>query len=156
VWKWSPDGKYAASSTYRAFFAGSTSLLGARELCLTKAPPKVKLFFWLALHRRLWTAGRRKRHGLQDLAECNLCAQEPESCGHLFIGCVFTRTLWNMVLYPLGLQMLAPVAGDHDLAEWWLGRRELLQADVKPAFDSWLGQCGRSATPECSMEATAA
>jgi hypothetical protein len=41
-----------------------------------------------------------------------------------------------MVLYPLGLQMLVPVAGDHNLAEWWLGRQELLQADVKPAFDS--------------------
>jgi hypothetical protein len=53
VWKWSPDGKYAASLTYRAFFAGSTSLLGARELWMMKAPPKVKLFFWLALHRRL-------------------------------------------------------------------------------------------------------
>lgn len=45
VWKWSPDGKYSASSTYRAFFAGSTSLLGANELWKTKAPPRVKFFF---------------------------------------------------------------------------------------------------------------
>jgi hypothetical protein len=40
-----------------------TSLLGAKELWRMKAPPKVK-FFWLALHHRLWTAERRKRHGL--------------------------------------------------------------------------------------------
>lgn len=32
VWKWSPKGKYSASSAYRAFFAGSSALLGAREL----------------------------------------------------------------------------------------------------------------------------
>lgn len=31
VWKWSPDGTYSASSTYHAFLAGSTSLLGARS-----------------------------------------------------------------------------------------------------------------------------
>jgi len=64
VWKWSPDGKYSASSAYRAFFHGSTNLPGAKELWRTKAPPRVKFFFWLALHRRLWTADRRKRHGL--------------------------------------------------------------------------------------------
>jgi len=32
VWKWSPDGKYSASSSYRAFFNGCTSLLGVTEL----------------------------------------------------------------------------------------------------------------------------
>jgi len=44
VWKWSPDGNYSASSTYRAFFHGSAAMLGARELWKTKAPPKVKFF----------------------------------------------------------------------------------------------------------------
>jgi hypothetical protein len=34
VWKWSSDGKYPGSSTYRAFFAGCTTLLGAKELWL--------------------------------------------------------------------------------------------------------------------------
>lgn len=62
IWKWSKDGKYSASSTYRAFFAGLTSLLGAKELWKTRAPPRVKFFAWLALHNRLWTADRRKRH----------------------------------------------------------------------------------------------
>lgn len=45
IWKWLSDGKYSASSTYRAFFAGSTTLLGAKELWKTKAPPRVKFFF---------------------------------------------------------------------------------------------------------------
>jgi hypothetical protein len=71
VWKWTPDGRYSASSTYRAFFAGASEMLGAKELWKTKAPPKVKFFFWLALHRRLWTAERRKRHGLQESDEYN-------------------------------------------------------------------------------------
>lgn len=51
VWKWTADGKYSTSSAYRAFFHGCTSLLGAEELWKSIAPPKVKYFFWLALHR---------------------------------------------------------------------------------------------------------
>jgi hypothetical protein len=63
-----------------------------------KAPPKVKLFFWLTMHSRLWTADRRRRHGLQDSDECNLCAQATETCGHLLVGCVLARQLWHMLL----------------------------------------------------------
>ena len=54
----------------------------------TKAPPKVKLFFWLALHQKLWIANRRKRHGLQDDDACALCDQHTETASHLFLGCV--------------------------------------------------------------------
>jgi hypothetical protein len=111
VWKWSPDGKYSASLAYRAFFAGSTSLLGAKELCKTKAPPKVKFFFWLALHRRLWTVECRKRHGLQDSDEYAMCVQEPEMIDHLFLGCVFARQLWFRLVTPVGLSAFVPDNG---------------------------------------------
>lgn len=97
VWKWSADGRYSASSTYRAFFLGSTSLLGARELWRTRAPPRVKFFGWLALHRRLWTAERRMRHGLQVASQanndCSLCGQAAETVEHMLLGCVLVRQL---------------------------------------------------------------
>jgi hypothetical protein len=67
------DGEYTSSSAYRAFFNGRTSLTGAREVWRMSIPPKVKFFFWLALHGRLWTAERRMRHGLQPDADCALC-----------------------------------------------------------------------------------
>jgi hypothetical protein len=47
VWRWSSDGNFSVSSTYRAFFVGSTRMLGAKELWRTKAPPKMKMFFLL-------------------------------------------------------------------------------------------------------------
>jgi hypothetical protein len=50
VWRWTPDGAYCASSAYRSFFLGMSSLLGAKELWKASAPPKVKFFFWLAIH----------------------------------------------------------------------------------------------------------
>lgn len=35
---------------YRAFFIGMNDMLGAKELWRSRAPPKVKFFFCLALH----------------------------------------------------------------------------------------------------------
>lgn len=81
VWRWTPDGTYSASSAYRAFFVGRTQLEGATHLWHADVPPKVRFFFWVALHGRLWTAERRAHHGLQASATCVLCDQEVESDG---------------------------------------------------------------------------
>ena len=73
VWKWTADGVYSASSAYRAFFFGTVALPRARLIWRAAVPPKLKFFFWLAIHGCIWTADRRRRHGLQDTAECALC-----------------------------------------------------------------------------------
>jgi hypothetical protein len=44
VWKWSPDGKYSASSAYHAFFAGSTSLLGGKGTMQDEGATQSKIF----------------------------------------------------------------------------------------------------------------
>lgn len=53
IWRWSSCGNYTASSTYKAFFIGATSLPGAKLIWRAAVPPRVKFFFWLALHDRL-------------------------------------------------------------------------------------------------------
>jgi hypothetical protein len=73
VWRWTADGQYSVRSAYRAYFVGWTSMAGARELWRAAAPPKLKYFFWITLHGRLWTAERRRRHCLQPDATCTLC-----------------------------------------------------------------------------------
>jgi hypothetical protein len=137
VWRWSLDGRYSVSSTYRAFFHGSASLLGAKELWAVRAPPRVKLFFWLALHKRLWTAERHKCHGLQDGDECTLCAQETETIGHLVLGCTFAKQVWFALLHPLRLDTLMPDAGD-EIASWWLHQRSRIASADRKVFDSLL------------------
>lgn len=79
----------------------------------------MKLFFWLALHRRLWTAERRKHHGLQDEDTCVLCDKE----------------LWFRLLQPVGLTALVPEQ-EENLGEWWLSQRRRLDRSARPAFDS--------------------
>jgi hypothetical protein len=91
VWRWTADGNYSASSAYRLFFIGRSMLVGAKHLWHAHAPPKVKFFFWVALHGRLWTGERRMRHGLQQSASCVLCAQHDETTDHLLCSCVFAR-----------------------------------------------------------------
>lgn len=98
-------------------------------------PPKLKFFFWLGLHGRLWTAKRRRRHGLQQHDECALCDQEPERVDHLLCSCVFTREVWTRLLAPTGNQHLAPSPAS-TLADWWLAARLQMPADFKRAFDS--------------------
>lgn len=78
IWKWSPDGQYSVSSTYCAFFAGSTELLGAKELWHTRAPPKVKLFFWLAMHDRLWTADRGSATACKMMTSVSSATKTPK------------------------------------------------------------------------------
>jgi hypothetical protein len=135
VRRWTPDGTYSASSSYRSFFLGMSSLLGAREVWRASAPPKVKFFFWLALHRRLWTADCRRRHGLQDSAECALYGQEDETVDHLFASCVFAREVWFRVLHPSGWDPLSPTAHS-PLSTWWSDGRSTVPAQLRRGFDS--------------------
>jgi hypothetical protein len=135
VWRWTADGSYSVSSVYRAFFNGMSSLRGATELWKTRAPAKCKFFFWLLLHERLWTAARRKRHGLQDEDACNLCDQEPETAMHLAGECVYAREVWYRTLHPIGLHQLAPQPGIGYL-DWWLHSRLLLPSIQRRGFHS--------------------
>jgi exonuclease III len=134
-WKWSSDGSYSASSTYRAFFNGTSELRGARQLWKVRAPPRVKIFFWYVLHRRLWISERRARHGLQQSDTCSLCDQASETCAHLFAGCVVARQVWHTVLSRLQLTSLVP-CHDDDIVEWWLRERQRLDAAGRKVFDA--------------------
>lgn len=125
VWKWTADGVYTSSSAYRAFFFGSVALPGAKFVWRAATPPKVKFFFWLDLHGRLWTADRRKCHGLQPLATCALCDQGDETTDHLLTSCPFTREVWARLLARASLQQPTPAAND-GLADWWLRTRTMV------------------------------
>jgi len=57
-WKWTSDATYSARSAYQAFFLGSAQFEGARPIWKAWAPLKVKIFTWLAVKGRIWTADR--------------------------------------------------------------------------------------------------
>ena len=110
-------------------------MAGAKELWRAAVPPKMKFFFWLALHGRLWTAERRKSHGLQLQAACALCDQHDETTDHLLCSCVYAREVWSRLLQPFGFHGAAPQQTS-TLLDWWqLGRTSLPQV-LRRSFDS--------------------
>jgi len=98
VWRWSADGQYSVRSAYRAYFIGWTRMAGAKELWRAAVTPKVKFFFWLALHGRIGTADRRRRHGLQADAACALCDQMDETTDHLLPRGMVTAAALTWIL----------------------------------------------------------
>jgi hypothetical protein len=134
VWRFGPDGAYSASSAYRAMFFGSTKLRGARQLWKASAPPKVKFFFWLAIHNRCWTAARRKKRGLQDCDLCALCHQAPETMNHLLTDCVYTREVWARLRAAISLPQ--PALAETTAVDQWLGERKLIPKHLRRGFDA--------------------
>jgi hypothetical protein len=128
-------------------------MLGAKELWKASALLKVKLFFWLALHGRIWRADRRKRRGLQDSAECALCSQDHETVDHLLVSCVFVRELWHRLLLSFCWDGFVP-ALEARLSDWWFDVRRQVPKELRKGStrrcSSSLGGCGRNVTPGCS------
>jgi hypothetical protein len=98
IWRWLRDGAFSTASTYRVFFSGQHAIPGARLLHKTRAPGRCGFFIWLALHDRVWTSARRKRHNPQDDDRCALCDQQPETIDHLLVGCSFSKEIWFLLL----------------------------------------------------------
>lgn len=119
--------------TGRCFF-GSTKLRGARQLWKASAPPKVKFFFWLAIHNRCWTAARRKKRGLQDCDLCALCHQAPETMNHLLTDCVYTREVWARLRAAISLPQ--PALAETTAVDQWLGERKLIPKHLRRGFDA--------------------
>jgi len=134
-WKWSADMSYSSASAYHLLFAGAIRPLGAKELWKVAAPPKVKHFFWLALHKRCWTAARRHRRGLQQSPTCILCGVDAEEIDHILIGCSFSRSVWQSVLGRLHLSHV-PLQPGTCFWSWWLAAWKLVPKEQRKGFDS--------------------
>ena len=92
--RWMTDGQFSA-----ALHSASHPVPGCSLVCDTWAPLRVRMFLWLALRRKQWTADCWLRHGLDANEACFLCGQEPESIDHIVVSCFFKQAC--MVECPL-------------------------------------------------------
>jgi hypothetical protein len=97
--------QYLASSAYEAMFVGCSRPLGARQLWKTSAPLRVKLFFWLVMHGRCWTAHRRWRHGYERAIHASSTTKRGDD------GCVFSTEVRSSCLRSFRLQDLVSFLG---------------------------------------------
>jgi hypothetical protein len=134
TWNLTSCQSYSAASAYSAMFFGCSKLLGAALIWKTPTPPRIKFFFWLALHGKCWTADRRWRHGLQDDNSCITCDQS-ETLDHIILGCVFSREVWAACLRAFRLLELIPTHEER-IMDWWTTSRKRLPKVLRRGFDS--------------------
>jgi hypothetical protein len=135
VWRWSSNRHYSAASAYDTMFIGAAAPFGASLIWNSRAPPKVRFFFWLALHGCCWTANRRMRHGLQDNDACVMCLQSAETLDHIALGCVISRQVWVCLLSRIGLMHLVAM-GDVDVFAWWASARRRVPKACRKGFNT--------------------
>jgi hypothetical protein len=134
IWRWTTDGKFTISSAYNALYTASHPIPGCDLIWNTWAPLTVKLFLWLALRRRHWTADRRQRHGLDANDHCFLREQEPETIDHIIVSCSFARQVWWSISNILQQPMTAAPHGT--TMEWWLTWRHQWNGEERKGADS--------------------
>ncbi|XP_074290582.1 uncharacterized protein LOC141617299 [Silene latifolia] len=66
---------------------------------------RIRMFIWLAAHRRLMTNYNRVRRGIHDDPLCPRCREEDESTDHLLRNCPYSKEIW----YLLGESAINPL-----------------------------------------------
>ena len=102
-WRLEGSGQFTSKSAYLAFFNGSTTFEPWLRIWKTWDPGKCKVFLWLAIRNRCWTADRLQKRGLPHPDKSVLCDQEVETVQHILTSCVFAHDFWFKILAPLDL-----------------------------------------------------
>jgi hypothetical protein len=90
------------------------------------APPRCKVFIWLLLQNRLWTAVRLQLREWKSNYFCALCERNVETASHLFIECPYSREIWMMIASWSACTKLAPPNWIRDdVEEWFLNMMDL-------------------------------
>jgi hypothetical protein len=98
----------------------------------TWAPPRVKLFLWLANKDRCWTAEWLQQRHLQN-NRCVMCDQQLETIHHLLVSCPFSRQIWYDTLSWLRLACRPPDQDD-SISHWWLDVRQNTPKAMRKGF----------------------
>jgi hypothetical protein len=73
-WIRMPDASYSAKSAYEMQFEGSFQSPFPTNVCRVWAPSRCKIFMWLMLQNRVWTADRLQRRQWPSNYFCRLFA----------------------------------------------------------------------------------
>jgi hypothetical protein len=115
-WK-SASGVYSASSAYALQFVGIPQS-PLRHIWPVWAPPKCKFFMWLLMQRRIFTADRLLRFGMQNQYFCPLCWRNLETPAHLFAECPWARQVWERTALLFHCPAIGAPDGDDRALSW--------------------------------------
>lgn len=139
TWRFSPDGRYSASSAYRLQFQGSVQTAFVQLIWKPWATPRCRLFAWLLVQNRLMTADRLLARGWPNGYFCPLCMRNLETATHLFTECPFSRQVWAGVASIAAAPPLDPSSWGihHRSIDWMAGLSEGLPSLEASRVRSW-------------------
>jgi len=96
---WTPTatGIYSAKSAYNLQLQGKCRSPVAKAIWKPWGPNKCKLFLWLLLQNRIWTADRLMLRERPNSYFCPLCYRNLETAFHLVAECPFSKRVWSVV-----------------------------------------------------------
>ena len=134
-------------------FLGQTKSLMPSFVWKAWATPKSKIFAWLVLQNRVWTADRLQRRGWPNCGRCKLCNQVQESAAHLLFKCRFTVRVWSNLKTWLALNDLDTSVwhGFRSVKEWWFevtskrgdSRKAMASLIMLVSWEIWKERNGR-------------
>jgi hypothetical protein len=98
---------------------------------------KCRVFLWLTLQDRCWTAERRRQHDrLQSDNVCALCCRILKPSNTSSLGCIYSRETWFKSLHKFGWQLMARTIAQMTFADWWLQARKRVVKTRPKGFES--------------------
>jgi hypothetical protein len=98
AWRFTQNGSYTPRLAYLIQFNGTARDYEWNKLWATKVEHKCKMFVWLALQNKIWTADRVAKHGGQPNMICQLCRCHPETAIHMLTTCPYSVGVWQKPL----------------------------------------------------------
>jgi hypothetical protein len=109
-WRLEGSGLFTSKSAYRAFFNGSTTCEPWWRIWKTWAPGKCKVFLWLAIRNRCWTADHVQKRELPH--PDNYATRKWRVCNRFSL---------HVCLHAISgsRSSCVPRRRDHTFATWW-------------------------------------
>ncbi|XVE48701.1 hypothetical protein DITRI_Ditri01bG0023300 [Diplodiscus trichospermus] len=100
MWGLNSSGHFSVKSAYMSLRQNFGEVCDDlwRQIWRIKAPQRVHVFIWLALHGRLMTNEERVKRSLTSNSYCSLCNQHPELVLHALRDCTAASSLWMSIL----------------------------------------------------------
>ncbi|XP_062007342.1 uncharacterized protein LOC133724594 [Rosa rugosa] len=96
IWSHSSTGKFSVKSAYYGVINPTMRNNSIwKSIWHLNIPPKLKIFTWLFVHKRLPTNVNRARRHLTIDSSCHCCPGEPETMLHLFRDCPQAMAIWK-------------------------------------------------------------
>lgn len=102
IWGPAPNGNFSIKSAYNLQLQDEQSHPKApflKKMWSLTLPPKVKLFSWLLIRKRLQVRSHLYKFLPNINPECPLCKNHMETINHLFFECQFAVNIWRCTYF---------------------------------------------------------